>query len=1019
MARESSELESRFTDLALASANFGFLLPHEPLLVLYGASSEARASTAPAESVAAARQFAEVLATKLVHMAGVRPPTADQPSRLRVLTRAGLLAPRVLAAFEDLHGFPDGDGDRTEAVASRPVHRCYELAVWFFRLQTADQEPMPFVHSSASDLRVLSKRVAPMDAVEPRLRREFDLRVGPTSLPASERERLIVSARDAAHEPLEEGAIGAEVQRRLTKAGWDVLGPDADDDRNRSLGCVLVEPRLPGGRRADLLLLVGGQVMGIIEWKRDGADLGTAMEQAGRLAAAATDASPWPVWRSPLPYRYVSDGRRLLFYDANDPESGARLISGFHQPTTLARWRREAEADGEAPTYRARMAALPPLQMGTQAAGRLRSPQLQAVSAVERALAAGNRRALVQMATGTGRIYAEVFAAYRQLRHARAARILFVVDRLDMAHQLTAVLRQFTFPDTGRSLADVYQVAELTSADVPASASVVVGTTQRLESVLAGTPEPEDGSARVSAYETAEQVSQSATAPLEVTYAPTLPPDSFDLVIVDDCHHQVYGRGRALLEYFDAPVLGFTATPVAPVFGFFNANLVSEYSFEQAVADGLVVDYSLYQARFEPSGRATLVPFAGHIAAEAKAPRRTSYEQLDEDLAHAGPASAPRTVGSKQLAAVITAFRDELPALFPERAAEGGLGVPKTVVFALHDAHAEDIVHHVREVFGADDTFCQKITTRSHNPDQLLRDFRTDPQFRIGVVVDIMSGPTDMRAVECVLFLRDVRSAAYYERLLAQGAQPIAPAVLRAVTPGAFAKTQFVVIDAVGTSRHHHRRLVNVTDASGRAGRRALERLLERTVDAHLSADETAELGVRLARLVPVVSDADGAAVRKLAGISLEGLVARLLGTVDADHVAQVRTAWTPQALEEEVRDAGELLGTRPALRELLLRLYDGPAVPAAGEPTGPSAAAEDMRRRLAAFLQQAGPFTPAQAWWIENIAEATAAAEDRFDPRELDSVPFSGRGGTDGFLGAFGAEAAIGLIDDLGEALA
>ncbi|WP_141690000.1 DEAD/DEAH box helicase family protein [Streptomyces sp. Ncost-T6T-1] len=1019
MARESSELESRFTNLALASANFGFLLPHEPLLVLYGASSEARASAAPANSVVAARQFGEVLAAKLGHVAGVRPPTADQSSRLRVLTRAGLLPARVLAAFKDLQDHPDGDADRAEAVASQLLQRCFELAVWFFRLQTADQEPMLFVHTSPSDLRVLAERVVPLDVVEPRLRREFDLRVGPTSLPASERERLIVSARDAAYEPLAEGAIAAEVQRRLVKAGWDVLGPDVDDEQHHSLGCVLIEARLPGGSRADLLLLVGGQVVGIIECKRDGADLSTAMEQAGKLAAAVTDASPWPVWRSPLPYRYVSDGRRLLFYDTNDPEPHARLISGFHRPATLARWQREAEADGEAPTYRARMAALPPLQEGTQAAGQLRLPQLKAVLAVEQALAAGDRRALVQMATGTGRIYTEVFAAYRQLRYARAARILFVVDRVVMAHQLTAVFRQFTFPDTGRSLADVYQVAQLTSAGVPPSVSIVVATAQRLEGMLAGTPEPEDGSARVSAYETAEQVSQSDTAPLEVTYSPTLPPDAFDLVVVDDCHHQVYGRGRALLEYFDAPVVGFTATPVAPVFGFFNANLVSEYPFEQAVADGLVVDYALYQARFEPSGRVALVPLTEHIATEAKAPRRSWYEQLDEDLAHAGPANAPRIVGSEQLAAVVTAFRDELPALFPERATEGGLGVPKTVVFALSDAHAEDIVHHIRKVFGADNTFCQKITMRSDNPDQLLRDFRTDPQFRIAVVVDIMSGPTDMRAVECVLFLRDVRSAAYYERLLAQGAQRIAPAVLRAVTPGAFAKTQFVVIDAVGTSRHHHRRLINVTDASGRAGRRALERLLNRTVDANMTADETAELGVRLARLVPVLSDADGAAVRKLAGLSLQGLVARLLGTVDPDHVAQIRAAWGPEALEEEVRDAGALLGNRPALRQMLLRLYDRPAASDAGQPTGQSAAAEDMRRRLAAFMQQAGPFTPAQVWWIENITEATAAAEGRFDPRDLDSVPFSGRGGTDGFLGAFGADAAIDLLNDLGEALA
>lgn len=1016
MARESSELEGLFTNLALASANFGYLLPHEPLLVLYGASSEVWASAAPADSVVAARQFGEVLTAKLGQIAGVRPPSTDQSARLRALNRAGLLPARVLAAFRELQGYPSGDADRVE-VASRLVQRCFELAVWFFRLRTTDQETMLFVHTSPSELRILKERVVPVEAVEPRLRHDFDRRVSPTSLPASERERLIVGARNAAWEPLAEAAIAAAVQRRLIQAGWNPLGPDAVDERHHSLGCVLIEPRLPDGSRADMLLLVGGQVVGVIECKRYDADLTTAMDQASRLAAAATDGWLWPIWRSPLPYRYVSDGRRLLFYDANDPEPRARLVSGFHRPATLARWQREAEADGAAPTYRARMAALPPLHEDTQGPGQLRSPQLKAVSAVEQALAAGDRRALVQMATGAGRVYTEAFMAYRQLRYAGAARILFVVDRTVMVDQLLATFRQFTFPDTGRRLADVYQVEQLASTGFLSSASVVVATAQRLEGMLAGTPELEQGPAGLSVYETAEQLSQIDAAPLELTYSATLPPDAFDLVVVHDCHAQLYGRQRALLEYFDAPVVGFAATPSAPVFGFFNANLVSEYPFEQAIADGLVVDYALYQVRFEPSGQAALVPVTERIT--AKAPRRASYEQLDEDLLHTGPPSAPRIVRSQQLASVLTAFRDELPALFPDRAAHGRLSVPKTVVFAISDSHAEDVVHHIAAVFGADDIFCQKITMRSHNPDQLMRDFRTVPQFRIAVVVDIMSGPTDMRAVECLLFLRDVRSAVYYERLLAQGAQPIAPAALRAVTPGAFAKTQFVVIDAVGTSRHHHRRLVNVTDASGRAGRRALQRLLARTVEADMAADETAELGVRLARIVPVLNDADSASLQALAGFSLEGLVARLLGTIDPDHMAQVRAARGQQAVEEEVRDAGALLGNNPALRRMLLHLYDRPASPNSEERTGQSAADRNLRRRLAAFMRQAGPFTPAQTWWIENIAEATAVAGGRFDPRDLDAVPFSGRGGTDGFLVTFGDAAAIALLNNLSEVLA
>ncbi|WP_441247391.1 DEAD/DEAH box helicase family protein [Kitasatospora sp. McL0602] len=976
--------------------------------------------TAPAGSTLSARQFGEVLATELGRVAGVQPPTADQRARLQVLTRAGLLPARVLAAFEDLCRLPGGGSDRIEeSVATHLVERCFELAVWFFRLRTSDHEPLTFVHTDAPELRNLAERTDPLEPAMSRLRREFDLRALPAPMPASKRERLIVGAHDAALEPLEGSAIALEVERRLVGAGWVVLGTHQNEDMNRSHGCAVPNPRLTDGRRVDYLLLVGGQVVGLIECQRNGADLGAAMEQADTLARAATDASPWPVWRSPLPYRYVSDGQRLLFRDENDPEARTRLVSGFHQPATLARWRREAEADGEAPTYQARLATrLPYLAEDSPSAGPLHPPQLSAVRAIEQALQAGQRRALVQMATGTGKTVTGVFTAYRQLKYAKANRILFVTDRTELAHQVLAQFHQFNAPDDGRAFTDLYNVEELTSAGPAPSTRVVVTATQQLANLLRGMPGLKDESDRVSAYETAEQVTQSNIAPLEVTYSAVLPPDSFDLVVVNECHQWIYGAGRGILEYFDAPILGLTATPVAPVFGFFNGNLISEYPYEQAIADGLVVDYSVYQARMESPQRAVLVPLDEHTALEDKRPRRDWYEQLDEDFTHAGPSSAPRTVRSKALAAVLTAYRDSLPTLFPGRATRGG-SVPKTVVFALSDLHADEVVDSVHAVFGASPVFCQKITLRCDDPDQLLRDFRTTPEFRIAVVVDLISGSTDMRAVECVLLLRAVRSTAYYEQLLGRGAQRIAPAELRAVTPGASAKTQFVVIDAAGATRNHRRQLVNVTDAAGSAGRVALAGLLHRTVEDSLSPDETAELGLRLARLIPLLTEADDAAVRTLAGVSLQKLVGQLLAAVDADHLASVHAAGGKTAVSTIAREASAPLSQLPALREALLRIYDrstgsGSEAPGLRAPT-----VETVYSRLAAFKERHGKrFNPAQLWWIENIAESAAAGR-RFDPADLDGVPFSGRGGTDGFLHVFGADRAIGLLDELNRELA
>ncbi|MFJ9339899.1 DEAD/DEAH box helicase family protein [Streptomyces sp. NPDC101733] len=1015
MAQEPSELESRFSDLALASANFGFLLPYEPLLVLHGASCEARAAATPGDAVTAAHQFGEVLAAELGRRTGVRLPAGDQSARLDLLSRAGVLTSWVLDAFNDLQRFDGGTREGREAAAYL-VERCFTLAAWFFRALTGDAEPMTFVHTAASDLSVLAERVAGLEEDLPRLRREFERRVSPVPLAVAEREQLIVSARDAAYEPLRESDIAAEVQRRLAKAGWDVLGAGEETQFNRSLGCVLMEPRLPGGLQADMLLTVGGQVVGIVECKRGGADLPDAMEQAGVLAAAPAGSWPWPVWRSPLPYRYVSDGRRLLFRDANDPEPHARFVSGFHQPHTLARWQREAEADSAAPTYRARQAAY--LLRQDEGFDQLRVAQHGAVRAIEQALAAGQRRALVHMATGSGRSFTGVLTAYRQLRYARAGRVLFVADRKLAVHQLIAHLRQFSMSDGGRRLDDEYHVQELTVDGLAPSASVAVATVQRLSAMLASTPAPEDGSDRVSAYETAERQAYPDATPLEVTYCEALPPDAFDLVIVDDCHRALYGQRRALLEYFDAPVIGFSATPTATALGFFQGNLVDSYSYEQAVADGVAVDCSVYEIRITDDRQPAFVTPVDAVGVEARSLRRARYEDLDEELASTAGQGLARAVPSEHLAAVVTAFRDALPTLFPDRMQESGaLGVvPKTVVLAQDGLHADEVVGRIRDVFGAGDVFCRRITHRDPHVVHLLREFRTTPQFRIAVVTDLISGFSDMRAIECLLILREVRSAAYYEQLLAMGTQTIASAELRAVTPGAVAKTQLAVVDAVGASRHLQP-LVNLTDASGQAGRAAVESLLSRATEGLVTPQETAELAIRLARLIPALSDADRAEIQKLAGQPLQELVTRLLDSVDSDRLAPLRRAGGKRAVEDGRRAALLPLAEDPELQAVLLGLYDRSAPFRATAPDRRRREAETVRWRLAEFIERTGPFGSAQLWWIEKIADVVAA-ETSFAPAYLDGVPFSARGGTDGFLEAFGPDTAIALLDELRRAL-
>jgi type I restriction enzyme, R subunit len=161
-------------------------------------------------------------------------------------------------------------------------------------------------------------------------------------------------------------------------------------------------------------------------------------------------------------------------------------------------------------------------------------------------------------------------------------------------------------------------------------------------------------------------------------------------------------------------------------------------------------------------------------------------------VAHEGRAvTAP-----KEIRTVVQAFRDSLFDLFL-----GRTEVPKTLIFAKDDDHAEDIVDIVREAFGGND-IAEMIAYRRHgaDPEQLIRRFRTDHNLRIAVTADMIATGTDLRPLEALIFLRDVKSAFYFAQMTGRGTRTINPAALREVTPDAEAKTRFIVIDAVGVA---------------------------------------------------------------------------------------------------------------------------------------------------------------------------------------------------------------------------
>ena len=562
----------------------------------------------------------------------------------------------------------------------------------------------------------------------------------------------------------------------LEATGWNVQN-HAGHDTSVALGVAVREYPLKFDRRADYLLFVNGTAVGVIEAKREGTTLGGALQQAERYRASLPD----NLRRHPrFPFSYASTGVETYFRDIRDPNSRSRKVFTFHTPDCLL------DQGNELTTLRENLKNnLPTLEKGT-----LRDCQFEAIANLEESLKEARLRALIQMATGSGKTHAAVSAVYRLIRFAGVKRVLFLVDRRNLGRQTIQEFQAYRVPDDGRKFTELYNVQHLSSNVIDLTSAVCITTLQRLYSMLKGESDYEIEAEETSPF---EQETEDAS-PQTVTYNPDTPIDTFDVIIVDECHRSIYGRWRQVLEYFDAFIIGLTATPYRQTLGFFDHNLVSEYRHEQAVEDNVNVGFYVYRIETEITQRGSALEAGSYVARRSRQNRRLNWNELDADVEYSERQLDREVVAVDQIRTVIEAFKEKLfTDLFPYRQI-----VPKTLIFAKDDSHAEDIVHIVREVFAKGDDFCQKITYQSDRPEELIRRFRTDPIFRIAVSVDMISTGTDIKPLECLVFMRAVRSSGYFEQMKGRGVRTINPDDLRAVTGDATAKTHFIIVDAVG-----------------------------------------------------------------------------------------------------------------------------------------------------------------------------------------------------------------------------
>ena len=702
------------------------------------------------------------------------------------------------------------------------------------------------------------------------------------------------------------------IDEQLTQAGWHVCDRQDIDLVNQYGNAVREVIMETGHGRADYLLYVDKRVVGVIEAKPIGTALSGVEWQSAMYAAGLPEAyrETAVLKDDRLPFVFEASGTETQYKNGFDPDPRARKIFNFPQPETLARITRDAEANPDAPTWRARVHNMPPYDDYD-----LRPASKIAVGAIENSLAAQNHsRSFVQMATGAGKTRMAVTESYRLIRYGGFNRVLFLVDRNNLGDQTLREFRDYTTPDDGRKFTDLYNVDKLTSAGMVASSKVVISTIQRVFAALRGIEAPEDDDPDIDDY--------TPPAPVTAEYSALLAPESFDLVIVDECHRSIYGVWRSVLEYFDAHILGLTATPTKQAFGFFEQNLVSEYTYPQSVADGVNVDFEVYRIKTAISEDGSTIDAGTIVPKQDRRTRQQRFEELDEDFEYTA-GQLDRVVTSKpQIRLIIETFRDRLfTEIFPGRSV-----VPKTLIFAKDDNHAEEVVNTAREVFGKGNDFAAKITYTAKDPKDLLQKFRNSPTLRIAVTVDMIATGTDVRPIECVFFMRDVKSRTYFEQMKGRGARTINDADFQTITPDAKFKERFVIVDAVGVTEHPF------VDAAPleRTKSLTLKQLLERAATFTITADETATLASRLSRLERELTKEEHRELTDLAGTPITAITKDLMTVTDPDVItnleknAPTKADGTPdvaKAVREHINTVVTPIAGNAPLRTRLLEM--------------------------------------------------------------------------------------------------
>lgn len=656
-----------------------------------------------------------------------------------------------------------------------------------------------------------------------------------------------------------------KIDRLFAEAGWTVVNRD---EYEPTMNAVAVrEALLKGNLEADYFLMINGKACGVLEAKREEIDVASNMvsEQVATYAKMVPDY--YQAWQNPLPLLYKSNAKVVDFQDYRKSNVEWEEINRIHTPKEIV------DMLGIDDPF----AGLPILKSKG-----LRACQFEAITELEKSFRTGQNRALMVLATGAGKTYTACLAAYRMLAYTPMRRILFLVDRNNLGKQAEGEFGTFRLTENGEAFNTIYTVNRLKSSTIPKDSNVVISTIQRLFSLLKGEEIVDND----------DDDADDATGEVTLPDNPKLPHDYFDMIVIDECHRSIYGNWRKVLEYFDtARLIGLTATPIPETMAFFNNNRIVNYTLEKSIVDGVNVDNRVYRIKTEATENGGAIMQGEHVKVESRYTGKTEEVSSKETKNYSKTELNRSIVNPSQIKLILTTYRDAVyTEMFndPQREPQFEY-LPKTLIFALNEAHATNIVKIAKEVFGevcpnADmDRYVQKITYSSGDSNELIRQFRNDRDFRIAVTCTLVATGTDVKPLEVVMFMRDVESEPLYIQMKGRGVRIIGDEQLRNVTPNALSKDCFFLVDAVGVTEH----TMSIPEQGEGPDVEAitLKLLLERIAHGNLPDMYIKRLASTLSRLHNKADGEQRAEFERLAHDSMDAIATRIYDALESGEL--------------------------------------------------------------------------------------------------------------------------------------